>query len=83
DRRGQYGHGQVLLSDDLLVILSEKGELALVEATPSAYHELGRIRVFRDKTWNIPTLVNGRAYLRNDREMACYDLWAPRNDRVV
>ena len=73
-RGGRYGHGQLLLSGDLLVILAETGELALVEANPAAYRELGRITVFDSKTWNCPALANGKAYLRNDQEMACYDL---------
>jgi outer membrane protein assembly factor BamB len=74
DRKGEYGHGQILLTDDLIVVLGEKGHLALVEATPVEFRELGRIRPFKTKTWNIPTLVEGRLYIRNDKEMACYDL---------
>jgi len=73
-RDGRYGHGQLLLSGDLLVILAESGELALVEASPAAYRELGRIAVFESKTWNCPALANGNVYVRNDQDMACYDL---------
>ncbi len=73
-KRGRYGHGQLLLADDLLVILSEKGKLALVEATPEEYRELVRMPAIDGKTWNNPTLVDGRIYVRNHIEMACYDL---------
>jgi outer membrane protein assembly factor BamB len=73
---GQYGHGQVLLAGDLLLVLAENGRLALVEANPRSYRELGCIAVFDAKTWNCPALANGKAYLRNDQEMACYDLTA-------
>lgn len=79
-KNGRYGHGQMLLSGDLLVILSERGELALVEASPDKYHELARIQAIEGKTWNCPALVNGRAYIRNHLEMACYDL-RPLEDR--
>jgi outer membrane protein assembly factor BamB len=72
----RYGHGQLLLSGDLLVIMAETGELALVEASPAGFHELGRIPVFEEKTWNCPALAGGKAYLRNDQEMACFDLTA-------
>jgi len=73
-RAGDYGHGQLLLCGDLLVVLSEKGELALVEATPEKFHELGRIQAIEGKTWNNPTLAGSRILVRNHLEMAAYDL---------
>ncbi len=73
-KKGRYGHGQLLLSGDLLVILSEKGELALVEATPQGYRELGRIEAIEGRTWNNHALVDGTVYVRNHVEMASYQL---------
>jgi outer membrane protein assembly factor BamB len=73
-RGGQYGHGQMLLSHDLLVVLSEKGELALVDASPQAFRELDRIQAIEGKTWNNPVLVGPRIFVRNHLEMAAYDL---------
>jgi outer membrane protein assembly factor BamB len=71
----RYGHGQLLRSDDLLLIQAESGELALVEAAGDRTRELGRVRALAgDKTWNCPALAGGRAYVRNHEEMACYDL---------
>jgi outer membrane protein assembly factor BamB len=74
DRAGQYGHGQMLLAGDLLVVLGEAGELALVEPTPQRFHELGRIQAIDGKTWNNPALVGNRVFVRNHLEMAAYDL---------
>ncbi|MBX9788756.1 MAG: PQQ-like beta-propeller repeat protein [Pirellulales bacterium] len=71
---GRYGHGQMLLCGDLLVILAESGELVLVEATPEAHRELGRIQAIEGKTWNNPAMVGPRIYVRNHIEMAAYDL---------
>ncbi len=62
-RDGRYGHGQILLSGDLILILSESGKLVLVQATPDAHHELGIIQALEgDKTWNHLALANGVAY---------------------
>ena len=70
-----YGHGQMLLAGDKLVILAESGQLALVEANPKAFHELGRFQALKgEKTWNYPAMVGKRAFVRNHEEMACYEL---------
>ena len=46
---GRYGNGQlVLLSDqDLLLVVSEQGELALVKATPDGFTELARFQAIK------------------------------------
>jgi outer membrane protein assembly factor BamB len=72
-----YGFGQVLLSKDLLIVQGEQGQLALVEATPQKADELGRVQPWEARTWNVPALADGRLYMRNNREMAAYDLKAP------
>lgn len=73
-KRGRYGHGQMILVNDLLLILSEKGDLALLEPVPDKHYELTRFAIFSDKTWNPPTLVGEYLLVRNDKEAACYRL---------
>lgn len=76
-REGGIGHGQILLADDLIVGLTEEtGELVLVEATPVEFRELGRIKALNrgSRSWNNPAMAHGRIYVRNDEEMACFDL---------
>lgn len=73
-RGSRYGHGQLLLADDLLIILSDAGKLALVEAKPDKFQELGRISALKGRTWNNPAMSDGKLYIRNERQMACYDL---------
>jgi outer membrane protein assembly factor BamB len=75
-KKGRYGAGQVLLIADqgLLLVLSEEGELILVEANPDELKEIARFPVLEGKTWNHPTIVGNRLYVRNAQEIACYEL---------
>lgn len=69
-RVGRFGQGQVLLIDDVLLVSSEDGELALVAAEPDTYRELARMPVINGRTWNLPAFIRNIVVLRNTREMA-------------
>lgn len=73
---GRYGNGQlVLLPDqDLMLVLSEEGELALVGATPEQFKEIARAPAIEGKTWNHPVLVGDVLLVRNGQEMAAFRL---------
>jgi outer membrane protein assembly factor BamB len=69
-----FGKGSLIAADGLLVILSDRGLLALAEANPESYRELGRSQVFASKTWTAPTLAGGRLYLRDLAEIVCLEV---------
>ena len=73
-KRGRFGHGQILLVEDLLLVQTEKGELKLIEPNPEELRELGSIKALSGKSWNTLTLSGNRLLLRNAEEAVCYEL---------
>jgi outer membrane protein assembly factor BamB len=73
-RDGRYGHGQLLLVGNNLLIQAESGAIALVQAAPETYHELSRFPALDGKTWNNPVLCGNLLLVRNDHEAACFEL---------
>jgi outer membrane protein assembly factor BamB len=72
----RYGSGQVLLlvDQDLLLVSSEQGKVALVEASPDRFKEVASFQALEGKTWNHPVVAHGKLFIRNGEEMACYQL---------
>lgn len=74
-RKRGFGKGALIVVGNHLIVLSDQGELALVEATPEQYNEISFFpKALAGKSWTSPTFADGKLYLRNLQEMACYDL---------
>jgi outer membrane protein assembly factor BamB len=71
---GRYGHGQQILVDDLLLVLTERGAVVLIEPVPEGLRELGQFQALKGKTWNPPALAGDLLLIRNDQEASCYRL---------
>jgi outer membrane protein assembly factor BamB len=73
-KRGRYGHGQVLLVDDLLLLVAEDGEVVLIDPNPESLVELARFPAVTGKTWATPALAGDLLIVRSETEAACYRL---------
>jgi outer membrane protein assembly factor BamB len=73
---GRFGNGQlVLLPDqDMLLLVSEEGDLALVRAMPDQFTEVARVPAVEGKTWNHPALAGDILLVRNGTEMVAFRL---------
>ncbi|OGF44389.1 MAG: hypothetical protein A2231_04930 [Candidatus Firestonebacteria bacterium RIFOXYA2_FULL_40_8] len=71
----KFGLGGLLIADNRLYVLSEKGELFMLEASPAAYKQLAKAKVFEGKMiWAPLVISNGMMYIRNMNEMTAIDL---------
>lgn len=73
-RGGRYGHGQILLVNDILLVQAESGEVALVELSPERFKEIARFAALDGQTWNNPVVAGRLLLVRNATEAACYEL---------
>jgi len=69
---GRYGYGQLLLAAGHLIVLTERGELVLVKATPERHEEIEMFQAIEGKTWNHPAIADGVLLVRNANEMAAF-----------
>ncbi|VAX39425.1 hypothetical protein MNBD_PLANCTO02-636 [hydrothermal vent metagenome] len=73
-KKGRYQYGQILLTGEHILVLAQDGKVALVEANPDQFIEVGKFNAIEGKTWNHPVLHQGKLYVRNAEEAACYQL---------
>jgi outer membrane protein assembly factor BamB len=79
-RKNDQGEGEhsasVTYADGRLYFHYENGVVALVEASPEGYKEVGSFQVPKTDgpAWAHPVVVGGRLYLREGDTLYCYDV---------
>jgi outer membrane protein assembly factor BamB len=69
------GKGSLMLADGKLIVLGEKGELMVADASPDGFKPSARSQVLGGKCWTAPVLANGRIYCRNAAgDIVCVDV---------
>jgi outer membrane protein assembly factor BamB len=70
------GSASVTYADGRLYFHYENGVVALVEASPEGYKEVGSFKVPKTDgwAWAHPVVVGGRLYLREGDALYCYDV---------
>lgn len=71
-RVGTYHAALLRTGDNQLLMLQDSGHLVLLNPDPAKYQELSRSKIC-GPTWAHPMLVDGKLYLRDDRELICID----------
>ena len=70
-----FGTGTLMMADKKLIILGDKGELAVAEASPEAFKLIAHAQILGGKCWTVPVLANGRIYCRNAKgDLVCLDV---------
>lgn len=69
-----FGEGTLIMADGHLLVLSDRGVLGLVKATPERYEMVGEAKVLEGLCWTVPSLADGRLFLRNQSEMVCLEI---------
>src|SRR5262249_46653415 len=65
-KKAGFGKGSVTLADGHLIILSDRGTLAVAPANPGGYHESARFEHSEQpSSWTVPVVADGRLYVRD------------------
>ncbi|HRX81612.1 MAG TPA: PQQ-binding-like beta-propeller repeat protein [Pirellulaceae bacterium] len=72
-QESRFGKGNLIAADGKLFMSTLKGELIIARVSPNGYEELGRSTVI-GSTRQAPALANGLLYLRDNDDIACFDV---------
>ncbi len=72
-QKSRFGKSNLILADGKLFLTTMEGEVVIVEASPTEFHELGRATIM-ETTRQAPALANGHLFVRDDKELICIDV---------
>ena len=73
-KKGRFGHGQILLDDNLILVMTEDGRFVVVNANPGKLEVVNEFDVFdAARNWNPHSVSRGRLFLRNHRAHVQFD----------
>jgi hypothetical protein len=66
----------VAYADGHLYFRYQNGTMALIQATPEAYHLKGQFKLAKinGESWPHPVIAGGKLYLRDQDNLMCYDI---------
>ena len=73
------GHCSIINADGKFIVLNQRGELTIMEASEKGYNDLSRATVVntsnRVRCWTAPVLANGKIFVRtNVGDLVCVDV---------
>ena len=69
------GKGSLMFADNKLIIMGDKGDLVIAEASPEGFKEISRAKVLSGLCWTVPVLSGGKLYCRNHPgDLVCLDV---------
>ncbi len=73
--KGNFGqYVSIVVAGDQLLVLSDNGELTVLEATPKAYHPRAKLQLSEDgKTWSSLAVVGSRLYVKDKQHLMCFE----------
>ena len=72
---GRYHAAMLKTGDDKLLMLSDLGDLVLIEPDAKEYKELCRAKVVKgEQIWAHPALCDGKVYFRDEKELICLQM---------
>ncbi len=75
DKTNRFGLGPYIFVDDKFFILSDEGELTVIEASTQGYKQLARTKVLDGPdAWGPIAVADGRMLLRDSKRMVCIEI---------